>query len=106
MMQRGEIRQKYGLKGNGCTDCLMACCCTPCDLTQQDKEVKQRENEKQAFINQQPGQYETMSYGTPAPTDKQGFDPAPQYNPNPQYIAGQQHNAAPQQYTHAQPYGA
>jgi hypothetical protein len=24
MMQRGEIRKKYGLKGNGCTDCLCA----------------------------------------------------------------------------------
>jgi hypothetical protein len=28
MMQRGEIRKKYNLKGDGMTDCLCACCCT------------------------------------------------------------------------------
>jgi hypothetical protein len=27
MMQRGEIRKKYNLKGDGMTDFLCACCC-------------------------------------------------------------------------------
>lgn len=122
MMQRGEIRQKYGLKGNGCTDCLMACCCMPCDLTQQDKEVKTREGEKVAFISQQPAAYDgAMHYGgppamntppavhTPPAGEKHVYQPAqspaPQYNAAPQYGAPQQ-NGVPQQYTHAQPYGA
>jgi hypothetical protein len=64
MKQRGKVRQEYGLKGNGCTDCLMACCCTPCDLMQQDKEVKQREGEKQAYVSQQPARHREMAYGS------------------------------------------
>ncbi|QDS71190.1 hypothetical protein FKW77_010234 [Venturia effusa] len=42
MMGRAEIREKYHLKGNGCTDCLCACCCGPCDLVQQEKEIMNR----------------------------------------------------------------
>jgi hypothetical protein len=30
----------------GCTDCLCACCCAPCDLTQQEKESEFREKER------------------------------------------------------------
>ena len=121
MIQRGEIREKYGLKGNGCTDCLLACYCIPCDLTQQDKEVQTREGEKIAFISQQPAAHEGMHYGGPPPAmqsppvvatpplvgEKQEYHPSQsqQYVAAPQYSAPQ-HNGAPQQYTHAQPYGA
>ncbi|KAF1810749.1 PLAC8-domain-containing protein, partial [Eremomyces bilateralis CBS 781.70] len=52
MMQRGEMRSKYQLQGGGCKDCLCACCCTPCDLVQQDKEAEFRENEKRSLITQ------------------------------------------------------
>ncbi|KAF2873912.1 PLAC8 family-domain-containing protein [Massariosphaeria phaeospora] len=58
MIQRGEMRAKYHLKGNACGDCLCACCCTPCDLTQQDKEAAYREG---ALLQQQPGK-ESMNY--------------------------------------------
>src|SRR5689334_19736482 len=99
MMQRGEIRQKYGLKGNGCTDCLMACCCTPCDLTQQDKEVKTRE-EKMGLISQQPAAHEGMHYGgpqhvaTPPMGDvKHEYQPA---QPSPQYHAAPAYGVPPQ----------
>lgn len=46
MFGRSEIRRKYNLTGNSCTDCLCACCCAPCDLTQQEKESAFRENER------------------------------------------------------------
>lgn len=40
---RGDTREKYGIDGNACTDCLVSCCCTCCGLVQQDREVKERE---------------------------------------------------------------
>lgn len=61
MMNRSDVRAKYHLKGNGCTDCLCACCCTPCDLTQQDKEVTYREESKH-LLQAQPGKQENMYY--------------------------------------------
>ncbi|KAF2250060.1 PLAC8-domain-containing protein [Trematosphaeria pertusa] len=57
-INRGDMRAKYHLKGNGCTDCLCACCCTPCDMVQQEKEVIYRENQP---LMQQPGK-EHMNY--------------------------------------------
>ncbi|OCK76118.1 hypothetical protein K432DRAFT_336263 [Lepidopterella palustris CBS 459.81] len=62
MLQRGDIRSSYQLKGNGCKDCLCACCCMPCDLTQQDKEVEFREAEKARLISQQPNKQGGMQY--------------------------------------------
>ncbi|RZC01298.1 Protein PLANT CADMIUM RESISTANCE 3, partial [Glycine soja] len=35
------MRQQYGLKGNGCTDCLLHCCCESCTLSQEYRELKQ-----------------------------------------------------------------
>lgn len=34
-LQRGKIRRRLNINGNGCTDCLAACCCMPCALTQE-----------------------------------------------------------------------
>ena len=68
MMQRGEIRQKYNLPGSGCGDCVRACCCAPCDLLQQDKEVTYREQLRMGetqTINIQPGKIGNMQYGNP-----------------------------------------
>jgi len=39
MQSRSEVRKKYNLTGNECTDCLCACFCCCCDLVQQDKEA-------------------------------------------------------------------
>ncbi|KAG5021596.1 hypothetical protein JHK85_017938 [Glycine max] len=39
---RSKMRQQYGLKGNGCTDCLLHCCCESCTLSQEYRELKQR----------------------------------------------------------------
>ncbi|ORY14045.1 PLAC8 family-domain-containing protein [Clohesyomyces aquaticus] len=66
MIQRGDMRAKYHLTGNGCKDCLCACCCAPCDLTQQDKESKFRE-EKRGLISQQPQKNGAMNYQPQGP---------------------------------------
>lgn len=60
MLNRGDMRAKYHLTGNGCQDCACACCCTPCDVTQQDKEAEYREGLLAA--GQQPGKVEGMEY--------------------------------------------
>ncbi|KAF2643635.1 hypothetical protein P280DRAFT_466402 [Massarina eburnea CBS 473.64] len=59
---RSDIRVKYVLDGNGCSDCLCACCCQPCDVIQQAKEVEYREDLKQHMLHQQPGKVEGMQY--------------------------------------------
>ncbi|KAF2816883.1 uncharacterized protein BDZ99DRAFT_504829 [Mytilinidion resinicola] len=78
MLQRGEVRAGYQLKGNACTDCLCSCCCMPCDLTQQDKEVQFREREKaekaHLIVNEQPNKEANM-----------GYQPQPQYQPQQAY---------------------
>ncbi|KAF2106822.1 PLAC8 family-domain-containing protein [Lophiotrema nucula] len=62
MIQRGDIRAKYHLNGNGCKDCLCACCCQPCDLVQQEKESKFHEDEKTRLVSQQPPKNGAMQY--------------------------------------------
>lgn len=46
MMQRSDLREKYGIEGNCCGDCCSAFCCPVCDLVQAEKEVKFREGLK------------------------------------------------------------
>ncbi|KAF1349257.1 PLAC8-domain-containing protein [Lizonia empirigonia] len=61
LMNRGEVRDTYNLTGNGCKDCLCACCCAPCDLIQQDKEVEHREELGRPLLDQ-PGKVGGMDY--------------------------------------------
>tara|TARA_R110002003_G_scaffold111_17_gene9532 strand:- start:7776 stop:8000 length:225 start_codon:yes stop_codon:yes gene_type:complete len=61
MLNRGDMRAKYHLNGNACTDCLCACCCTPCDVTQQDKESAFREQQNKPLLTQ-PGKEGMMNY--------------------------------------------
>lgn len=69
MLNRGDMRAKYHLKGNACTDCLCACCCGPCDVTQQDKESEYREEQKK-LLSVQPVKGEMMNY---APQQQQQY---------------------------------
>lgn len=39
---RSKMRQQQNLKGNNCLDCLIHCCCEPCALSQ---EYRQLENQ-------------------------------------------------------------
>ncbi|KAH9965550.1 PLAC8 family-domain-containing protein [Lactifluus volemus] len=41
---RGSIRGRYNIRGNGCTDCLVACCCQVCSLTQDRREIEAEEH--------------------------------------------------------------
>lgn len=43
MMKRGEIRERYGIRGGGCKDCCTSFWCGCCALIQQEKEVKGRQ---------------------------------------------------------------
>ncbi|CAJ2676098.1 unnamed protein product [Trifolium pratense] len=39
---RSKMREQYGLKGNDCTDCMIHCCCEPCALSQEYRELQNR----------------------------------------------------------------
>ncbi|CAI6334185.1 unnamed protein product [Periconia digitata] len=60
-ISRADMRAKYGLEGNGCKDCLCACCCGPCDMVQQSKEAEFRED-KVRLVQGQPGKNGGMYY--------------------------------------------
>jgi Cys-rich protein (TIGR01571 family) len=38
-LKRGELREKYNIKGNVLEDCFLTCCCPCCSLIQNEKEV-------------------------------------------------------------------
>lgn len=81
----------------GCTDCLCACCCGPCDLVQQEKEIVNREASN--VINLQPNKLEAenqMAYPSQHQLQNQQQPPQqqqplyqqqqqPLYQPQPQY---------------------
>jgi hypothetical protein len=50
-MKRGEIRDRYNIRGDAVTDCLLSWCCHCCSLIQQEKEVIGRQ--RQAGLVQQ-----------------------------------------------------
>ena len=42
-MQRGETRVRYNVAGDGVNDFLTACCCHPCGLVQESREIELEE---------------------------------------------------------------
>ncbi|BGP43928.1 hypothetical protein JCM10449v2_007985 [Rhodotorula kratochvilovae] len=42
-MARGDIRQRYGIRGSACGDCCTACCCLPCTQRQHHRELRVEE---------------------------------------------------------------
>lgn len=71
MFQRTRIREKYQLQGSIGGDCAKAYCCGPCTLIQDEREVKDREDERRRFAGPSNGavggsgykKTETMVYG-------------------------------------------
>ncbi|KAF9525804.1 PLAC8 family-domain-containing protein [Crepidotus variabilis] len=43
MMLRGNIRDRYNIQGNSCGDCCEAFWCSPCELTQESRELELEE---------------------------------------------------------------
>lgn len=52
-IRRIRIREKYGIEGNGCTDCLKHFCCHCCALVQEDRTTQQREKRLRQFDQSQ-----------------------------------------------------
>jgi len=47
MSTRATLRTRYKIRGGGCTDCLAAFCCMPCELTQESRELEVEEGKFQ-----------------------------------------------------------
>ncbi|KAF8325756.1 PLAC8 family-domain-containing protein [Cantharellus anzutake] len=43
MIGRREVRKRYNIEGNLCTDCLTQCFCSPCSITQESREIELEE---------------------------------------------------------------
>ncbi|KAI0053149.1 PLAC8-domain-containing protein [Auriscalpium vulgare] len=43
MLVRRDVRDRYRIRGNGCTDCLAAYCCQCCELVQESRELEDEE---------------------------------------------------------------
>ncbi|KAJ7086863.1 PLAC8 family-domain-containing protein, partial [Mycena belliarum] len=43
MLGRGQTRTRYSINGSVVNDCLVSCCCAPCELTQESREIEQEE---------------------------------------------------------------
>ncbi|RYP39203.1 hypothetical protein DL767_002311 [Monosporascus sp. MG133] len=66
MLKRGEIRERYNIKGSGCNDCCVSYWCACCAVIQQDNEVIIRQRNAGAVqqgYQSQPG----MQMPAPAP---------------------------------------
>jgi len=43
MSNREQSRNRYKVAGDGATDCFLSCCCAPCALTQESREIELEE---------------------------------------------------------------
>ncbi|KAJ8606656.1 hypothetical protein MRB53_040792 [Persea americana] len=41
-MKRSDFRKTHRIRGDGCSDCMVAWCCLPCSVAQLNMEVKDR----------------------------------------------------------------
>lgn len=62
MLQRGEIRAKYNLKGSSCGDCCRSYWCSWRELLQEEKEMRLRTQGQQPLQPPQQG-YQTVNEG-------------------------------------------
>ncbi|SCV67162.1 BQ2448_5808 [Microbotryum intermedium] len=50
LMLRGDLRERAGIEGSGCGDCMMSCFCLPCSQTQQHLEIVEEERVRMAQL--------------------------------------------------------
>ena len=43
MMLRGRMRERYGIEGSSCDDCMLSCCCADCVNCQMANELDAQE---------------------------------------------------------------
>lgn len=73
MMKRGDIRDRYGLRGSGCSDCLKTFFCTCCAMIQQDSEVAARNGAGPIIQGYQPQNDMVMPSSKPEHPGPGGF---------------------------------
>lgn len=93
---RGHIRTRYGIAGDNAEDCMLHCCCVPCALSQEYREVMKRDSQRvpvvvqgqvmAPVVVQQPGYYPPQNQGYPPqnqgyPPQNQGYPPQNQGYP-------------------------
>ncbi|KAF5643946.1 plac8 family [Fusarium tjaetaba] len=107
MMKRGEIRERFGIKGSGMNDCCVSYWCLCCALIQQDNEVKSRLSQgpiTQGYQAQKEGMHMPAS---PAAQQQQQQQQYHDQKPNPQQQASQPDYQLPQHgYQSPQPQGS
>ncbi|PNH05560.1 Protein PLANT CADMIUM RESISTANCE 3 [Tetrabaena socialis] len=108
MGARNYIRMKYGIPGNGCSDCATTWCCIPCALCQESREltIRQAVQEKKEIKSDQVAPAPVAAAAAaPAQTVNQSVNitiqapaaaPAPPTPPTPP--PQQQYASPPQQY--------
>ncbi|KAH8916556.1 hypothetical protein BT69DRAFT_1250045 [Atractiella rhizophila] len=51
---RGDYRTRYGIKGSTIADCLTACCCSPCELSQESHQIRLEEQARANVVHDAP----------------------------------------------------
>ncbi|KAF4591979.1 Protein PLANT CADMIUM RESISTANCE 3 [Ophiocordyceps camponoti-floridani] len=95
MIRRGEIRRRYGIKGNCCGDYCVSYWCLCCDIIQQDKEVRRRT--AGIVTSGYDGHKERMYVPGAAPPPPHGYPPQQQSMMVPQQDEGTVYATGPQQ---------
>lgn len=104
LFKRGDTRAKFGIRGDGCTDCLASYFCFPCALAQMETEVKDRAKVAKAsggmtqgYSQPQGGMvYQQPQHQSPHMDHQQNGHAIHQQQTG--YIDGQQHHQGPPKY--------
>ncbi|KAI9844644.1 MAG: hypothetical protein M1838_002099 [Thelocarpon superellum] len=62
LLQHSRIRSKYNIEGSAGDDCVHAVCCLPCTLIQDEREVRDREDDMRKFAGPGAGVGGPMAY--------------------------------------------
>ncbi|MCJ1240585.1 hypothetical protein MMC14_008589 [Varicellaria rhodocarpa] len=63
LAQRGQIRKRYHIKGDGCSDCMCACCWGSCVMVQEVREIRARNDAIRDAAGPNAGGYQLQPQG-------------------------------------------